>query len=306
MAYRDRIAAGLLVRAQDGVSMLLLGLFLAALSGAIMKLLAEQLPTLFIVWVRFLLFTLIIAPIVISRFGFGQAIKPVRPWVQLARGLMMVVATACFLAGSRSLDYAEAISVLYVYPFIIALLGPLLLREPTTTASWLGVVGGFFGVLIVARPSTSGLLAPGALWILACGVMVAGQLMLNRVLGAAISPLLTSLWGACVVTITLSPLIPWFWQMVTPTQLGLFALLGVLAAASQTLFAFAFARSSPSELAPLTYTEIVAAIGIGFAVFGTLPDLTSCIGIAVIIISGIFVARTRPGQRTVTRRQTKI
>ena len=69
--------------------------------------------------------------------------------------------------------------------------------------------------------------------------------------------------------------------------------LGGLAAISQTMFAIAFARSPAAELAPFTYTEMVAGIAIGFVIFGTLPSLLSWFGIAIVIMSGVFVARSQ-------------
>ena len=92
MTYQDRIIASLTIRAQDGVTLLLLGLFIATVSGAVMKVLAAELPAAMIVWARFLTFSLIIAPIVVVRFGYAQAMRPVKPGLQLARGLMMILA----------------------------------------------------------------------------------------------------------------------------------------------------------------------------------------------------------------------
>ena len=60
-----------------------------------------------------------------------------------------------------------------------------------------------------------------------------------------------------------------------------------------TLFAIAFARAPAAELAPFTYSEIVAAIVIGLVFFGTLPSLISWIGIGVITCSGVLVARSQ-------------
>jgi drug/metabolite transporter (DMT)-like permease len=67
----------------------------------------------------------------------------------------------------------------------------------------------------------------------------------------------------------------------------------------------AFARAPASELAPFTYSEIVSAVLIGLIMFGTLPDLLSWAGIALIILSGVIVARVQAG-RLVFRRQPKI
>lgn len=289
----------------QGVVPLLAGLSLAALSGAVMKGLSNELPAFLIVWVRFLGFAALMLPVVLWRQGKARAFAPVMPKAQLLRGAMMAAGTACFIIAARTLDFANAITLLYVYPFLITLLAPFFLNEPPRLLTFLGVASGFVGVLLVARPSADGLAVAGTPFALAAGALIAGQMILNRRLGGAVDPLLTSFWGACVVTMMVTPFAPWIWQAVTMAQAGKLALLALMAAMSQTLVTIAFSRAPAADLAPFTYMEIIAGVGIGFTVFGTLPDALSFLGMAIIIASGIMVARVQRGRIT-ARRQPKI
>lgn len=275
-----------------GTLLLMTGLTFAALAGAVMKLLAEQLPIALIVWFRFAGFFALLLPIAAIRFG-GAVVRPMPFWLQVLRGSLLPLSTAFFVLGARSMNYAEAIAVLYVYPFIITLIGPVLLGEPSRLMSWIGVCGGFAGILLIAQPSVQGLRDTGTVWVLCCGVVVALQMVMNRRLGRDINPWLTSMWGAGVATLLLTPLLAFSWSALTLNQLVLLMLLGALAAISQTLFAIACARTRAAELAPFAYTEIIAAIAIGLLVFGTLPSVMSWIGIGVVIGSGVLVARTQ-------------
>lgn len=290
---------------QRGLSLLLIGLVLAATSGALMKNLADDLSVALIIWFRFVGFTLLMLPVVVYLQGRAQVLRPIQPKIQLLRGVLMVSGTACFVIGARTLDYAEAITILYIYPFIITMCAPFLLGEPSRLLSWLGVIGGFFGVLLVARPSAEGLASTGALWVLACGVMVAAQMILNRRLGSVSNPMLTAFWGAVVAAVVVTPTLPWVWQVLEPLQLVQLCLLAALAAISQTLVAFAYARVPAADLAPFSYAEIVAAIGLGYLFFGTLPDALAWLGSAIIVGSGVLVARIQRGRITF-RRQPKI
>ena len=290
---------------KSGLVPLLAGLGLAALSGAVMKGLSDELPAFLIVWVRFLGFAALMVPVVLWRTGAARMLKPVMPWAQVLRGGMMAVGTACFIIAARTLDFAEAITLLYIYPFLITLLAPFFLKEPPRLTTFLGVTGGFLGVLLVARPSADGLAVAGTPFALAAGALIAGQMILNRRLGGAVDPLLTSFWGACVVTVLVTPAAPFLWQAVTAGQAGRLALIAAMAAVSQTLVTIAFSRSPAADLAPFTYIEIIAAVGIGFAFFGTLPDALSFLGMAIIIASGVTVARVQRGRIT-ARRQPKI
>jgi len=290
---------------KSGLPLLIAGLATAALSGAVMKGLSDELPAMLIVWVRFSGFAALMVPIVLWRKGRARTMTPVMPFMQVVRGIMMAASTACFIVATRTLDFAEAITILYIYPFLITLLAPFFLKEPPRLLTFLGVAGGFAGVLLVARPGGDGLMAAGTPYALASGVMIAGQMLLNRRLGGTVDPLLTSFWGACVVAAMLTPLAPFVWQAVDAGQAGRLALLAAMAALSQTLVTTAFSRSPAADLAPFTYMEIVASVGIGFVIFGTLPDALSFVGMGIIVASGVLVARIQRGRIT-ARRQPKI
>ena len=276
----------------SGVLLLMAGLTFAALAGAIMKLLSGDLPIIQILWFRFTGFFVLLLPIVAIRFR-GALLRPTPAWLQIVRGCLLPLSTGFFVVGVRTMDYAEAIAVLYVYPFIIAMVSPWLLGEPTRLSSWLGIVGGFAGIMLIIRPSPDGFANPGTIWVLGTGMLVAGQLILNRKLGRDVSPWLTSIWGAGTATVLLTPIMLPAWAPMEAEQLLLLLVLGALAAISQTMFAIAFARSPAAELAPFTYSEIVAGIGIGFVIFGSVPSLLSWVGIAIVIVSGVLVARSQ-------------
>ena len=51
----------------------------------------------------------------------------------------------------------------------------------------------------------------------------------------------------------------------------------------------ALGYASPVIVAPLTYASLIWSIGIGFALFGDLPDGTTLLGAALIAGSGLYV-----------------
>ncbi len=145
----------------------------------------------------------------------------------------------------------------------------------------------------------------GALFVLAAGFLVALHMLLNRTLGVLSDATVISMWGALVAACALSLSLPFVWQPIAAAQLGILVLAALIGTVSHTLMILAFARAPASDLAPFTYLEIVSAVLIGLVMFGTLPDLVSWAGIALIIVSGILVARVQAG-RMALRRQPKI
>jgi drug/metabolite transporter (DMT)-like permease len=288
---------------RQGIIFIIVGLSIASLNGAFMKLLTHDLSVIQVTWFRFAGFALIMLPIVLHRFG-RSALRPARPGIQIMRGFSMIVGTVAFVYGVQTVDFADAIAILYAYPFLLILLAVWFLGERVEWSVWLGVVGGFLGVLLVMRPEFE-TINTGTLYVLLSALIISVQMALNRKLGTLSHPLITLLWGAVVATCVLSFLLPFYWQPVSPDLIWLIGLMIICGASSQAFIVYSFSKATASTLAPFTYFEIVAAVAIGYFMFGTLPAWISWIGILLITVSGLMVARSLPG-RNPPQRQPKI
>ncbi|NBR38685.1 MAG: DMT family transporter [Alphaproteobacteria bacterium] len=280
--------------------MIILALSLAALTGAIMKMLTAELEPVLVAWLRFVGYFSILLPIAIWRTGW-KAFAPPRPQIQVLRGVMLAIGNVAFIFGVQNLDFENAIAILYIYPFLMIILAPIFLGEKVVTSAWLGVVGGFTGVLLVMRPDPFDL-DTNAMLIVFSGVMVSIQMIINRKLGVSVDPIVMSMWGGMAAMICLIPFLPAVWVSPLDWPLGTLALLAIISALAQTLMIMALARATAGSLAPFTYFEIVSGICLGLIMFGTWPDPLAWAGMMLIIISGIIVAKAQ-GQLVLRRRE---
>lgn len=298
-------ASGTAAADLPGILLLVGGLSLAALNGAFMKMLSQDMSEFMVVWSRYCGFFLVLLPVCLIANG-REALHPTRPVLQIFRALSIAGATVCFVAGARTMAYADAIAIIYIYPFLLTVLAPIFLGERVPKVAWFGVVGGFTGVLVVMRPSFTNL-DTAALLILLCGTMVAIHLLFNRKLAPLANPLITSMWGALIAMICLSVTLPFVWQTPNVEQLKLMAAIAGTSAVSQSMTLYAFARAPASSLAPFTYMEIVSAIVIGWALFATVPDAISWAGMGLIVASGLIVAQApRLGAKVTKRRHPAV
>ena len=287
----------------QGIVMVIIGLTLAAFSGAIMKLLGDQISAYQVAWFRFAGMSALLLPYLLWRYGIA-GLKPVRPAIQMIRGLTMAGGTTAFVIGAQSVDYADAIAILYAYPFLLVIIAVLFLGERANWTVWIGVAAGFGGVLLVMRPQFEQL-NTGNFYIFACAVIVSIQLALNRKLGAVSPPLVTAFAGAVCATLGLTLLLPDSWQPIPAEAWWYIAVLVVSGALNQTLLVFAFAHADASVLAPFTYFEIVSAVVFGYLFFGTLPVPLSWLGIGLIAAGGLYVS-TALRVRSIPRRGIKL
>ena len=70
------------------------------------------------------------------------------------------------------------------------------------------------------------------------------------------------------------------------------ACIGLVASVAHGFIIVSYKYADASKLAPLGYSEIITNIMLGYYIFSDFPDLLTFIGLFIIMISGIYVARS--------------
>ena len=283
------------------VLLLVAGLATASLSGAFLKLMAAELNVAVMTFGRYTGYLVVLLPIAMWRYG-RLVIAPPQAPTQFLRASLILGATLSFVLSVRRLPLANTVAILYIYPFLVALLSPWLLGERANPSTWFGVVCGFAGIVIVMRPDL-GLVNVGTITALATGLFYAFHIIVTRKLANAAPALVSNTYMALVALALITPLAWAWWQPVSLNQAAILFVMGAINAVSHLLIISAFARASAPALAPFTYTEIVAAVGWGVLFFADIPDAVTFIGIAVIIASGVAVLQSGNLGRLIARRR---
>ena len=150
---------------------------------------------------------------------------------------------------------------------------------------------GFIGALIVIRPgflefNLASLAAFGT------GVFYGFYLMITRKLSDTDNPLLTLLFTGVVGAIIMSSIMPLIWVPPTSNQWLMLACIGIVASVAHCFIIISYKYADASKLAPLGYSEIITNIILGYYIFSDFPDLFTFVGLFIIMISGIYVARS--------------
>jgi drug/metabolite transporter (DMT)-like permease len=101
--------------------------------------------------------------------------------------------------------------------------------------------------------------------------------------------LTTLFYSALLGAIVMSAIVPFKFQAPTPLDWSVMALAGLFGTLGHFCMIKAFTVAEASRLAPYSYTNLLWATLIGFVLFGTLPDLWTYVGAAVIIASGLYI-----------------
>jgi drug/metabolite transporter (DMT)-like permease len=269
------------------------------LMDTIAKYLSRWYPVPGIVWARYAMNLLILLAWLAAR-GELKRIATQRPGIQVARGLLLAVATSIYFLSLTVLPLADAAAIAFVLPLFVAALAVPMLNERLDGARLAAIAVGFAGALVVVRPGSSvftvyALLPMGMAF---CNALY--QILTRKVAGLE-HPLTSLIWGAIVGAALLSLVLPFAWK--TPDQAGHWALLfviGICASVGHYLLIRAYDYASASLLAPYTYSGLVWAMSLGFVVFGNFPGGWALVGMGIIVAAGLFLVSR---QRLTTRRR---
>ena len=259
------------------------------------KYLVAYYPASALVWLRYVLQTLVMMAIFLPRMGLAL-VRTTSPGVQFIRGLMLVLSSVVFVVALNYLKIAEVASIVFLAPVIVALAGGPLLGERVTARTWLALAGGFSGVLLIIRPGGDAF-TWWALLPLGCAFFFAGYQILTRKVAGHDNPISTLFFPGLIACLVVPPVFPGAFNVPTvPLHAAMLVAVGVLGAVGHFLLIRAHAMAPATLLAPFGYTQLLVVMALGFLVFGELPDGIALIGIALIAASGLglILASRRP------------
>nr|WP_256515633.1 DMT family transporter [Alsobacter ponti] len=260
------------------------------------KYLSRELPTPQIVWARYFANVLLVLAVLNpwTRPGVARARKPM---LQVVRSCLLLGSTALNFLAVRYLQLAETITITFMTPLLVALLALPILGERIGPRRLAAIVVGFAGVLLVARPGVGGI-HPAALFSVAGCVCYAFYGILTRMLATHDKAETTLVYSGLAGVVLLTPLLPLFWvQPPTALAWALMLSMGVYASVGHYLLILAHQRAPAAILSPFMYTQLVWMIGIGYFVFGDLPDRWTLAGGLVVAGSGLYLLSAERSRR---------
>jgi len=272
-----------------GIALIIGSTVFLACSDTLAKYLSLTLPALEIAWIRFLVFVLILVPVVATSRQPTRVLRSTRPGLQALRGLALVLASIFFISGLRYLPIAAASATSFVAPLFVTALSILFLRETVGVRRWIATVIGLIGVLIVVRPGTSAFNS-AAIFPILSALSWACTLIMTRKISGADRSLTTMAFSALVGFLLLSALVPVVWMAPTWRDVAIGVAIGVASTTGQWMVVLAFRYGDASVLAPFSYSQLLWASILGYLVFAEVPDLWTFVGAAIIIASGIYTA----------------
>ena len=233
-----------------------------------------------------------------------------RNWpAMLARGGLNFLAYTAYYLALAALPMATTVALYFTAPLFITLLSVFFLREKVSFDRWLAIPVGFAGVILMVRPG--GVVFDWAVLLpVFCGFTYAFSMVLARSMGTQNSAAALAFWSnnaflllSLALTIVFGsgahadlahPSLAFLtrgWAIPPLTDALLMCSCGVIAAVGLTLLTQAYRIGQSSVVAPFEFTFAFWGILWGWLFWQTLPDSLGWVGIAIIIIAGVYVLR---------------
>ncbi len=238
----------------------------------------------------------VLAPLV-AREGPEQLLRPRRPGLQLLRVVCGTAEVAAFYWAVSMMPLADTLAFWMAMPIFVAVASALILRERLEPARLAAVVAGFVGVVLALGASLDHGWLP-SLVAVAGMLLYSAYLLVTRELRATPAPVLAAyqMVAACLAGLVL---LPFGWTTPSWPDLGLMALLGVVATFAHLAVTKSLALAPAAVVVPWQYAMILWGILFGWLFFGDVPEPMMLAGVAVIVVAGLWLTRIemRGGRR---------
>ncbi|MDH3218098.1 MAG: DMT family transporter [Gammaproteobacteria bacterium] len=273
-----------------GILALILATLFFAGQDAVTKHLTASVAVPQLLFVRYFFFALFALIYASRKRRLRQAFRAHRPLTQLLRGLLIWAEIGMFAYGLRFLGIAEMHSIFACFPLIITALSVPMLGESVGWRRWIAVSAGFIGTLIIIQPG-SGVFSTPALIALACAFMFAIYNLVTRKVSRADSFETSLLYFGVVGFAASLTVVPFYWEPLLPQQLILLLLISATSICGHLLLIKSLELAPAVILQPFNYFILVWAMIIGYSFYGEVLEATTLAGAALVVGSGIYIAR---------------
>jgi drug/metabolite transporter (DMT)-like permease len=189
------------------------------------------------------------------------------------------------------MPFAKAISMSFTAPLFATLLAATLLKERVRLRRWSATIAGFIGVLVVLQPESSGIHFGELLALAAAALSAIVSMIVKNLSRTESSNAIVTYMVLLLTPMSLALALPfWSWPPTVnwwPFMVGM----GLAGTLGHLCWVRALGMADVSLVVSYDYVRLLFAALIGYWAFSEAPGLHTWVGAALIVGSGIYIAR---------------
>jgi Permeases of the drug/metabolite transporter (DMT) superfamily len=271
-----------------GIALMCAAVAMFACLDTTAKYLNTEMDSLQVAWARYTS-AFVLTLIVSNPLTQPGLLRTGRPKLQVVRSLLLVASTALNFLALRWLHLDEALSIIFTFPFIVAIASGPMLGEWLGWRRWCAILFGFAGVLLITRPGLGGM-HPAALISLAATICYGLYAVTTRIVARTDSNQTSLFYANMIGALVMLPVIPFVWEAPRDWTVALMLTgTGVLGSLGHFCLISGHKLAPASVLSPFIYTQLIWVVILGYLVFDHVPTGWTMAGAAMVIGSGLYL-----------------
>lgn len=271
-----------------GIALMCAAVGLFACLDTTAKYLSTEMDSLQIAWARYTS-AFVLTLVVSNPLTKPGLLRSGQFKLQMVRSLLLVASTALNFLALRWMQLDEVLSIIFTFPFIVAIASGPLLGEWLGWRRWCAIGFGFAGVLVITRPGF-GAVHPAALFSLAATICYGFYAVITRIVSRTDSNQTSLFYSNMIGAVVMLPVIPFVWT--TPDNWVIALMLvatGVLASLGHFCLISGHRLAPASVLSPFIYTQLIWVVILGYLVFDHVPTGWTAAGASMVVGSGLYL-----------------
>lgn len=271
----------------QGIFYAILTCFLVSVIVAIVRHLSLSVHVFFMVMMRNI-FSLVFFMPQIYR-GRGAILKTQKFHLHFWRNLNGLIAMLIWFYTVTLLPLSEAVSITFIVPIITTFAAIVFLKEKVRKETWIAILIGFIGVLIIIRPGFREFRMAYLLAILSTCMWSISNVLVKKMTDTETPKTIVAYMCIIMCILSIPPALPYIKPMTLDTIVWL-VILGVLSNLSHLSMSVAYSKTDLSILQPFDFTRLIFTAIIAYCAFGEIIDIWVVLGSLVILFGTIIVS----------------
>ena len=271
-----------------GIGLMIVTTFLFSSMDGISRYLAENNNVLSLVSIRYWFVSIFIVILCLFiKNSFKRIIYTQQPLLQFGRGLILSINNCIVIYSFTLIGLIETHAVIACYPLMVAALSVPFLGEKFGWRRWSAIAVGFFGVIIIIRPSME-IFSGGSFFALIGALLFSIYLILTRYVSRKDGAITSFFWMGMGGTVTMSVVSFFTWEGISQEYWMWLLLMCIISAISHFLMVKTLQLAEASVIQPFSYLQLVFASFIGVIFFSETIHEMILIGTFIVITAGLF------------------
>ncbi|RST67793.1 DMT family transporter [Candidatus Aquarickettsia rohweri] len=267
-----------------GIFWFILSLLLDNINDVIMKYVGNNISSYEIIFFRYLFSVIVLLPFILRKKYSSSTIMR----IHFIRGFLLFVGIILWCVGLKVVKLTVVTSINFIMPIFILILARIFLKESFNRIKLIATMLGFIGTIIVINPNSTDFNLTSLVFLISAILFALLDIINKRF--AVQESMISMLFYSSLFVLILS-IIPVFYNWITPTFNDLFYLflLGITSNLILYCLLKSFKLIEVSSVAPYRYIELIFSAVLGYIIFDEIPDLTTIIGSAIIIMATVIL-----------------